>query len=525
MAYFYLLNLKKEPFSNSPDPELFFHSYQHQSCLQKLELALRLRRGLSVVIGNIGTGKSTLSRQLVRLISKDNQKIIAHLILDPEFTSPKEFLLTIIKTFGIAGTPADSEWQMKEAIKTYLFVQGVDKQMIPALIIDEGQKLPTFCVEILREFLNYETNQHKLLQIIIFAQNEFQAVLKEKANFADRITTLQYLTPLNFKETRQMIQFRINKTLEDPQQKLCLFSPLALFAIYLISGGYPRKIIMLCSKIVFTLLIKEKKRAGLSIVLTSARETSIPLLRKSQKIGAALIIFLAVLAILLAKANLHEPNQVGSDSAIAKTTIVSKTVSNDTKVDIRPNLEGKEEKVNQAVVPTADYPEEKQELTTSNALKTFATFSTPTTPILGKLTINNGDSLSKMIARVYGQYNKDRLKELLANNPHIKDPSAIPAATEIILPVLKKAAHLENGKIIILLAKEKTLTDAYLLVRDYPDSAPPLLIKPVWQNEPQISFAVMVEELFNDEDGAKETIRLLPAKYRQQAVLLETKDP
>ena len=60
MEYFSILNLNKEPFSNSPDPDFFFHSRQHLDCLQKLELSLRLRRGLNVIIGDVGTGKTTL---------------------------------------------------------------------------------------------------------------------------------------------------------------------------------------------------------------------------------------------------------------------------------------------------------------------------------------------------------------------------------------------------------------------------------------------------------------------------------
>ena len=80
-----------------------------------------------------------------------------------------------------------SEWQLKEKIKNYLFQKGVDEKKTVVLIIDEGQKLPFFCREILREFLNYETNENKLLQIVIFAQNEFSRILKSHANFADRV--------------------------------------------------------------------------------------------------------------------------------------------------------------------------------------------------------------------------------------------------------------------------------------------------------------------------------------------------
>ncbi len=68
MNYYKLFQLTREPFANSPDPDLFYYSIQHHDCLQKLELALRLRRGLSVVIGAIGTGKSTMCRALLKVL-------------------------------------------------------------------------------------------------------------------------------------------------------------------------------------------------------------------------------------------------------------------------------------------------------------------------------------------------------------------------------------------------------------------------------------------------------------------------
>jgi general secretion pathway protein A len=162
MDYFKILNLKKEPFSNSPEPEFFYQSVKHLGCLQKLELAIRLRRGLSVVVGDVGTGKTTLCRQLILKFAaseEDHNHIETHLLLDPSFTNSLEFLSTVALTFGLSSTGSDvSEWQLKESIKNYLFQKGVDEGKIVVLIVDEGQKLPGFCLEILREFLNYETN-------------------------------------------------------------------------------------------------------------------------------------------------------------------------------------------------------------------------------------------------------------------------------------------------------------------------------------------------------------------------------
>jgi len=64
MDYFTLLQLNREPFSNAPDPDLFFPSLAHHDCMQKVELAVRLKRGLNVVTGDVGTGKTTLCRTL-----------------------------------------------------------------------------------------------------------------------------------------------------------------------------------------------------------------------------------------------------------------------------------------------------------------------------------------------------------------------------------------------------------------------------------------------------------------------------
>jgi general secretion pathway protein A len=195
MDYFSILNLKREPFSNSPDPEYFFLSRQHNTCIQKLELSLRLRRGLNVVIGDVGTGKTTLCRQLIRRFAGD-EDAETHLILDPSFSNPLEFLSTVAEMFEqVKVEPGANEWQIKEIIKKYIFRKAVDEKKTIILIIDEGQKIPVFCLEILREFLNYETNEYKLLQIVIFAQKEFAETLEDHANFADRINLYQPCWP------------------------------------------------------------------------------------------------------------------------------------------------------------------------------------------------------------------------------------------------------------------------------------------------------------------------------------------
>jgi len=91
MDYFNILHFKKEPFSNSPEPEFLFAAPQYDICLQMLEMSVRLRRGLSVVIGDVGTGKTTLCRKLIQNLSaptpSESPDIDTYLLLDPAVES------------------------------------------------------------------------------------------------------------------------------------------------------------------------------------------------------------------------------------------------------------------------------------------------------------------------------------------------------------------------------------------------------------------------------------------------------
>ena len=265
MDYYKLLNLSKEPFSDSSDSEFHFHLNQHVQCLQRIELSVRMRRGLSVVIGDVGLGKTSLCRQLVRKLASD-AKIETRLILDPSFKSPSEFLATVAELFGDyhPNNKSSGDRQLKKIIENHILRQHVDQSNNVVLIIDEGEKLPEFCLEILREFLEYEVNEHKSMQIVIFAQSEFEQVLGRFKGLRDRIDFYHVLAPLNFRQTKAIIRFRIEKASQDQGKTPLLFGFFALWYIYRASGGYPRRIINLCHQMILALIIKNRSKAGWS---------------------------------------------------------------------------------------------------------------------------------------------------------------------------------------------------------------------------------------------------------------------
>lgn len=255
MSYYEILNLKKEPFSTSPDPDFFYRSSAHNTALHRLEIAIRLRRGLSLILGDVGTGKTTLSRILIQLFGQEDN-FLFHIMLDPNYKSEFQFLYSLTKMFNVIPT-FRSTLDYKEAIERYLFQKGVDENKTIVLIIDEGQKLtPTF-LEILRTLLNYETNEYKLLQLVILAQMEVLPRIKRIKNFYDRIILKYIINPLDENETKEMVDFRLREAGLNPTDHL--FTDGAMRIIYEKSLGYPRKISILCHNALEALVMHDKK--------------------------------------------------------------------------------------------------------------------------------------------------------------------------------------------------------------------------------------------------------------------------
>ncbi|MGE4536848.1 MAG: AAA family ATPase [Desulfovibrio sp.] len=291
MSYYKALGLVREPFSNSPDPDLLYRAPSHLECLQHMEIAVRLRRGLNVVLGEVGTGKTTLGRELTRLLDGDDD-IEVHFIDDPYHATPEDFLLSLARLFGLDPAPLGRDaGLLREALKAELLRRGQDGRRIVALIVDEGQKITPPCLELLRELLNFETNTHKLLQIVIFAQNEFEDVLAARPNLEDRVNFRYRLLPLTRTQTRRMIETRL--ALCSPQGRVpAVFTSLACRRIHRLTGGYPRKIVRLCHLSMLLAVGFGRQRIGWGLVGRAAREqrggTSMWLRRGGLAAGCAL---------------------------------------------------------------------------------------------------------------------------------------------------------------------------------------------------------------------------------------------
>jgi len=257
MSYFKILGFEKEPFSTSPDPDFFYLSKEHEAALTNILIEIRLKRGLSVILGDVGTGKTTLSRKLVQELTS-REDFVFHIILDPSFENEQFLLTSLLKNFEIntGNIVPLTVLDMRENLERFLFRRGVTENKTVTLIIDESQKLSEASLEVLRVLLNYETNEFKLLQLVLLGQLELHSKILGIPNFFDRISFKYTLNPLGIGETREMIEFRLKQAGYKPSIKL--FSDSAITEIHQASRGYPRQITMLCHKALKSLVLKNR---------------------------------------------------------------------------------------------------------------------------------------------------------------------------------------------------------------------------------------------------------------------------
>lgn len=265
MSYYKILGLEKEPFSTSPDPDFFYLSSEHEAALTNILIDLRLKRGLSVILGDIGTGKTTLSRKLIQEL-RGRDDFIFYMILDPSFEDERSLFSAILRGFGItpAIDKAMSTLEFKELMEHFCFQKAVTEGKTIVLVIDEAQKLNEMSLECLRMLLNYETNEYKLLQLVILGQLELYTKIMDMPNFFDRISFKYTLNPLSYNEAKKMINFRLEQagyTLRVP-----LFLDEAIEEIINYTRGYPRKITMLCHVLLKELVMNKKLVIGKEMV-------------------------------------------------------------------------------------------------------------------------------------------------------------------------------------------------------------------------------------------------------------------
>lgn len=227
------------PFSLTPNPRYLYVGTQHRSAIAKSLYLVEHRQGLTVVFGDVGMGKTTVGRHLLHHFLDYPEKFKVAYMPNPSYPSEHQFLVSICAEFGVS--PARSK-QATLAKLNALFTEEYQAGRIVVILIDEAQLLKGPQFELLRQLLNFETDDHKLVQIVLFGQNELRAKLKPKKALCSRIVTRSTLEPLDLADTEGMIRFRLQVAGCHPNT----FTPAAIERVYAASGGVPREINKIC---------------------------------------------------------------------------------------------------------------------------------------------------------------------------------------------------------------------------------------------------------------------------------------
>ncbi len=260
MTYLDYFELTSEPFSNAPVSRFYYNSAQHSQALTRLMHAVHYMKGLSILVGDIGAGKTTLARRMLDSLPESEYEAALLVIIHSGITA-NWLLRRIALQLGV-----ESPAQEKLALLTQLYqrlLQIHESGKKAVVLIDEAQMLATR--EIMEEFrglLNLEVPEQKLISFVFFGLPEIEQNLKLDLPLAQRVALRYKLEPFTSDSTDAYIKHRL-RLAGCPRMP---FTPEAVEAVHRLSGGTPRVINTLCDNALFEAFLARQETIGFELV-------------------------------------------------------------------------------------------------------------------------------------------------------------------------------------------------------------------------------------------------------------------
>ena len=258
--------LKEKPFRMTPDPRYFYASAKHTDALNHMVYAIEERRGFVVITGEIGSGKTTLSRVLFQKLDPCTKTAI---IRNTHLTA-KDLVAAVAEELEIPFRPGSTKTQIIGRFNEYLIDQLRENNNV-VLLIDEAQNLKPHVLEEVRMLSNLETETDKLIQIILMGQPELKSKiwLKDLTQLRQRVTLHYHLGPLDAAETSGYVQHRLHVAGANGAP---IFDDAALKRVFAHTQGTPRLINGLCDRALLTGFVNETATIGAPIIEEVAGE-------------------------------------------------------------------------------------------------------------------------------------------------------------------------------------------------------------------------------------------------------------
>jgi general secretion pathway protein A len=268
-VYLRFFNLRESPFNLTPDPRFLFLSAQHEEALTHLLYGIYERKGFIEITGEVGTGKTVLCRVLLERLDKT----VSTALIFNSYLTKMELLQAITDDFGLQPRETTSKGYI-DVLNEYLLSEFATGHNA-VVVIDEAQNLEPTVLEQLRMLSNLETECGKLLQIILVGQPELHAKLAtlQMRQLEQRIAVRFHIHELTRAETEQYISHRMSVA---GAAHTVTWSRRALRLIHHHTGGIPRRINLLCDRVLMTAFVRETHRVSAAIVRRSVQELASP---------------------------------------------------------------------------------------------------------------------------------------------------------------------------------------------------------------------------------------------------------
>jgi type II secretory pathway predicted ATPase ExeA len=256
------------PFSVQPDPRFAYPSTEHQIAIAKMRYAADQKRGLAVLTGPVGAGKTTVANQLNLTWSGDMGKTVGFLP-SASARTPAAFLRLVLEAFG--QQPTRTAADNRRFLEMFLLAEYKDGRH-PVLLLDEGQNVSPENIDTIADLTNFQTARTKLITVVLLAQDNLANKLERKEAFRSRIAVVGHLDPLSFEEMTGMIDHRLKtaggKTVGD------YFEPDSLIEVYNVTRGVPRDVCVLCDALFVNGYVRDQRRMTPPLVERTVAEMS-----------------------------------------------------------------------------------------------------------------------------------------------------------------------------------------------------------------------------------------------------------
>lgn len=523
--YFRMYNLTREPFSSSPDPDFFYQSRQHFGTLQQLENAIRNIAGVNLITGAPGTGKTTLLRHLYRKMSHDNN-LDVHLLNAQYCETEQEFEQQILTVFGhFENDPfmntLHQDMHFDRLIQT---IRDSEKKMV--ILIDDGHLISREALRVINRLADVEVNKEKKLQLVIFANRSLMENVNEYPELKARISHYNVLGPLSFTDTRHMIGHRL-KIAGNTIKQIPLFTYPAMVAIYLATGGSPKKIVKLCHRLVLSMSLRKSMKAGWFQVRFCARRVLSKGSLFADMVITSSVFTLVVVAVFMILNSFGDMSitRVGANEQIPivqeqpEQPIVAEKINRVPPVEVQP------EQAN----PVPELPSEtiKVKDTITHQAETLALPTEETTPVeqghampdnLGQVEVKRSDTLLVMLEKVYGHSRSIYSEGAFKANPHIPDLNYLNIGDRIIFPLIDHPITPPGYDAYwVRVASFTSLDKAFDFIRAWPSDALKIKMIPLFREDTGYRIDVVVKQVFKDRAAAQDVcdgISFVPASEK-----------